>query len=43
MEWKLLRASHLNSKLLAILKTDASLDFCIGPLSEHFIGQFVEI
>lgn len=35
--------NHLNSKLLAVLKTNATLDFCIGPLSEHFISQFVEI
>lgn len=34
---------YLNSKLLAVVKTNATLDFCIGPLTEHFISQFVEI
>lgn len=37
------KVSHLNSKLLTVVKTNATLDFCIGPLTEHFISQFVEI
>lgn len=35
--------THLHSIFLSILQIYTSLNFCICPLSKHFLCQFVEI